>query len=129
MKLTPSNRHEKMDIVLTYRPNFISALLLHDEHEVGHFDIDYTTNTVSMGIGIEDAYQKQGYSKKLIRKVCSNLQFPPDKKIYIDTDASEGFWDYLGLVKNPLYDFTEDQRDVEGAGYEKFITFGELTRV
>jgi hypothetical protein len=115
-----------MDIVLTHRPNFISALLLHDGHEVGHFDIDYTSNTVCMGIGIEDAYQKQGYSKQLIRKVCSNVQFPPDKKIYIDTDASEGFWNYLGLVPNPLYDFTEEQRDMEGAGYEKYIVFSDI---
>jgi hypothetical protein len=115
-----------MDIVLTHRPNFISALLLHDAHEVGHFDIDYTDTTVCMGIGIDDAYQKQGYSKLLIRKVCSHLKFPPDKKIYIDTDASEGFWDYLGLLKNPLYDFSEEQREVEGAGYEKFITFENL---
>jgi len=115
-----------MDIVLVQRPNFISALLLHDEHEVGHFDLDSTTPTVSMGIGIDDAYQKQGYSKLLIRKVCRHVQLPLDKKIYIDTDASEGFWDHLGLQKNSLYDFTEDQRNEEGAGYEKFITFEKL---
>ena len=115
-----------MEIVVVQRPYAISALLLHEGHEVGHFDIDYTSVTASMGIGIDDAYQKKGYSKQLIRIVCNRASFPPDKKLFIDTDASEGFWDYIGLINNPLYDFTEDQRDLEGAGYEKFITFEKL---
>jgi hypothetical protein len=115
-----------MKIIIVEMSNYISARLLHNDDEVGHFDIDYKTNTASMGIGIDDAYQKMGFSKQLICAVCKEVSFPDDKKIYIDTDASEGFWNHVGLVVNPLYDFTEDQRDVEGAGYEKFITFDKL---
>ena len=115
-----------MNIIIVKMPNYISSRLIHNDHEVGHFDIDYNTNTISMGIGIDDAYQNKGYSKQLIRAVCKELLFSDDKKIFIDTDASEGFWNHVGLVVNPLYDFTEDQRDVEGSGYEKFITFDKL---
>jgi hypothetical protein len=115
-----------MEIVFVHRTNYVSALLLDHGNEVGHFDIDYNNVTASMGIGIDEPYQKKGYSKQLIRAVCQRLPLSPNKKIYIDTDASSGFWDHLGLVQNPLYDFTEEQRELEGAGYEKYITLEKL---
>ena len=114
-------------IVVTHTSTFIESLLMDNNIEVGHFSIHFGT-TYHMGIGIDQAYQGKGYSIQLIQAVRNNIDLPKDKKLYIDTDASEGFWNNLGLVPNPLYDFTEEQRDLEGAGYEKYIVFEELLK-
>jgi|LauGreDrversion4_2_1035121.scaffolds.fasta_scaffold42381_5 hypothetical protein len=103
----------------------VEAILLDGKTEVGHFIIQFGT-TYSLNIGIEQEYQGQGYSIQLMNAVCRDIDIPHDKKLYIDTDASEGFWNYLGLVPNPMYDFTEEQRNMEGAGYEKYIVFSDL---
>jgi hypothetical protein len=44
------------------------------------------------------------------------------QKLFIDADGSEGFWGYLGMYSNPVY----NNANGEGAGYEKVITLGEL---
>lgn len=112
-------------IAVRHAVDSVESTLMDGKTEVGHFTIDFGT-TYSLSIGIEQAYQGKGYSLQLIQAACRDLDIPPDKKLYIDTDASEGFWNYLGLVPNPLYDFTEEQRDMEGAGYEKYIMFKDL---
>lgn len=104
---------------------WVESALMDGEKEVGHFVIHFGT-TFSLSIGIEQEYQGKGYSLQLMKAACQAVEIPEDKKMYIDTDASEGFWNYLGLVPNPMYLFTEEQRDVEGAGYEKYIVFSEL---
>lgn len=105
--------------------DWVESTLIDGELEVGHFTIHFGT-TYSLSIGIEQEYQGQGYSLQLINAACRDVDIPQDKKLYIDTDASEGFWNYLGLVPNPMYDFTEDQREMEGAGYEKYIVFSDI---
>jgi hypothetical protein len=105
--------------------SYIESLLMNGNQEVGHFSIHFG-NTYSLNIGIEQEFQGQGYSLQLIQAACRQLDVPQDKKLYIDTDASQGFWDYLGLEPNPMYIFTEDQREIEGAGYEKYIVFKDL---
>jgi GNAT superfamily N-acetyltransferase len=104
--------------------------ILFTDKEVGNFTITFGTTT-SLRIFIEDEFQGLGYARQLIRTLCrrlkNHMRYPESKRLYIDTDASGGFWDYLGLQPNPLYDFTESQRDVEGAGYEKYIEFSQLS--
>ena len=83
--------------------------------------------TMAMEISVEDEHQKKGYSRLLIRSLCKFIQTEPNCKgqlLFIDTDASGGFWDYIGMKPNPYYDYyTKEQ---EGGGYEKVITFEEL---
>ena len=101
------------------------ATLFYDEVEVGYFHVKEGV-TMDMSISIDEAHQKKGYSRLLIQAVCDALDLPDTKRLYIDTDASEGYWTHIGLQENPLYDFDESMRNLEGAGYEMFITFGDL---
>jgi len=86
--------------------------------------------TMSMDISIDEEHQKKGYSKLLIRTLC---QYILDTEInyegqllFIDTDASSGFWDHIGMKPNRYYERFTPER--EGGGYEKFITFEELCK-
>jgi hypothetical protein len=103
----------------------VVAKLFYAQTEVGYFHIKEGV-TMDMSISIDEAHQKKGYSRHLIRAVCEAIELPDTKRLYIDTDASEGYWVHLGLQANPLYDFDESMRDMEGAGYEMFITFADL---
>ncbi len=103
----------------------MEAKLLYHQEEVGYFHIK-EGNTMDLSISIDEAHQKKGFSRQLIRAACDAVDLPDTKRLYIDTDASDGYWRHIGLQDNPLYDFDESMRDVEGAGYEMFITFADL---
>jgi hypothetical protein len=84
--------------------------------------------TMAMEISIDDEHQKKGYSRLLVKALCVFIrETEPNSKgqlLFIDTDASGGFWEYIGMTDNPYYDhYTTDQ---EGGGYEKVITFEKL---
>jgi hypothetical protein len=88
-------------------------------------------HTMSMEISIDEEHQKKGYSTLLIRTLCQFIQngkYPYEGQLlFIDTDASGGFWDHIGMKPNRYYErFTPDR---EGGGYEKFITFEALCKV
>lgn len=88
-------------------------------------------HTMTMEISIDEEHQKKGYSKCLIRTLCQfirNSNVPYEGQLlFIDTDASGGFWDHIGMKPNRYYErFTPDR---EGGGYEKFITFEKLCQV
>jgi hypothetical protein len=88
-------------------------------------------HTMSMEISIEEEHQKKGYSTRLIRTLCQFIStMVPNcagQLLFIDTDASGGFWDHIGMKPNRYYErFTADR---EGGGYEKFITFEALCKV
>ena len=103
----------------------MEAKLFYHQVEVGYFHIKEGT-TMDLSIWIDEAHRKRGHSRHLIHVVCDAIDLPDTKRLYIDTDASEGYWAHIGLQPNPLYDFDESMRDVEGAGYEMFITFADL---
>jgi len=111
-------------IRIDHTPYAIEALLMLDGAERGHFSVS-KGNTLSMSIGIDEEYQKKGYARLLMLAVCNELQLDPTKRLYIDEDASEGFWGHLGMKDNPDYD--EPDREKEGSGYAKYITFSDLT--
>jgi len=69
-------------------------------------------------------YQGKGLSLLLIYFMVESIKEETDdaQKLYIDADGSEGFWGYLGMYSNPVY----NNANGEGAGYEKVITLGEL---
>jgi hypothetical protein len=88
-------------------------------------------HTMSMEISIDEAHQKKGYSRRLIRSLCQFIRtcepHCDEQLLFIDTDASGGFWDHIGMKPNRYYDrYTADR---EGGGYEKFITFEALCKV
>jgi hypothetical protein len=80
-------------------------------------------NLMDMSISVEDAYLKQNRSRQLMLELLTSLDPQlADATIYIDADASAGFWDHVGLVANPNY----DTPDVPERGYEKCIAFRDL---
>ena len=36
----------------------------------------------------------------MIKKMLKTLQMPKEKLLYIDTDASAGFWRHIGMIDN-----------------------------
>jgi hypothetical protein len=101
------------------------------EKEIGSFSMgsrptdQFIGNTVDMSIYIEDTHLGTGLSRKmmcdLFKHVIDEIGFP-NCTIYIDTDASAGFWDHIGMVPNIDY----DTPDTIGRGYEKCIEFEKL---
>jgi hypothetical protein len=119
-----------------------------------------TGHTCSMGIRINDGTNRQGkpytgrgwarqmiqYMTKMIRDDCPSIS--DNQKLFIDTDASDGFWDRIGMTNNPHYEMDDSEpftpqelrngaimgtnfrgrpvKVVEGRGYEKVITFVKL---
>jgi hypothetical protein len=85
----------------------------------GHIElrIDNATFLPSVSIYIQELEQKKGLSRILVKQLCSFLRSRcvAPAYIYIDTDASAGFWSYMGFVPNPL---VEDET-VPEFGYEK----------
>tara|TARA_E500000178_G_scaffold334863_1_gene371177 strand:- start:127 stop:786 length:660 start_codon:yes stop_codon:yes gene_type:complete len=117
--------------------NIKYEITLKDSNEdIGYFEISgegfNTGKTMSMGIEVDENYQGKGYSKLMTKKLCEfiRMEFPrirDDQYLYIDTDASEGFWNRIGMEPNPTYDMENpDNIDKEGSGYESRITFKNL---
>lgn len=113
-----------MEILIETTPHSVSVRLM-NETELGVCTIT-TGLTPTIHFYIDSGYVE--YTMLMISKTCSLVKsyFNDSHRIYVDADASEGLWDKLGFIENPLYEFTEDQRHLEGAGYEKYILFGSL---
>ena len=99
--------------------------------EIGSFGIDKLGKTNSMSINVEDEedsgiYRNKGLSRLLIASMIYVLQNKVNVKLqnadllYIDADASAGFWDKIGMIENPHYD--DDEYVGPDKGYEKYIT-------
>ena len=74
-------------------------------------------------------YQKKGLSYVLIYYMIISLQreLPSilnEKQIFVAGDSSGNFWAMLGMRDNPVYNSKNEE--IEGRGYEKVITFGEM---
>jgi len=103
----------------------IVSKLMNYQLEVGYFSISKgKTPTICF------FNEKEEYTPLLLSSTCRVAQthFRPSQRIYIDTDTSDGLWDTLGFLENPLYDFTLSQKNDEGAGYEKYIQFSDLCK-
>lgn len=89
--------------------------------------------THSLSINIDEEYQNIGLSNyliyfmvKYIQKYIINYSANIDMLFYIDVDASNGFWDYIGMSSNRYGIDYKGLRNIEGKGYEKKISFREL---
>ena len=122
------------------------VMLYHNNKNIGHFTIEgqykpktgyknthnyfNSGNTCSMTINIDDSYQGKGLSPILINHMIHNIEkdYPKirdDQYLYIDADASAGFWNSIGMQEHD-FSFDKTPAELEGEGYEKRITFKEL---
>ena len=87
-----------------------------------------------MSIYIEGDHQGKGLARRMVRRslvsLLKRLRGDPQRLLYIDVDASAGFWEHMGLADAHRYADILAQRHVgfEGAGYEKSIKFADLRR-
>jgi hypothetical protein len=104
--------------------------------DVGKFEIEqfWLHGSKSMTIFVEDDYQKHNLSRLMIVSMLYILKYKYQDTnnsivLSIDTDASDGFWDKIGMKENPWYDSNDsNDKNIPYAGYEKIITVGELSR-
>ena len=78
----------------------------------------------SMSIHINNPYRSWGFSQVLIIEMIKGIKqhnpnIKPTQLLFIDTDVSDGFWDYIGMNSVP-------HNCIEGNGYDKYISFGNL---
>ena len=100
--------------------------------EVAHFELlgnlesdkESSLETVSLSIGIEDDFQGMQLSRIMMWSAVLQLReegVNMEQYVYIDTDASAGFWDAIGMIPN------EDD-GIKGFGYEKKITLNNIEK-
>jgi len=89
--------------------------------------------TNDMHICIDDNYQGYGLSKIMIEYMIDMIykdipNINGEQMIFIDADASAGFWDKIGMIESNRYGYDRNPKyaDREGAGYEKYITINKL---
>ena len=99
--------------------------------DIGSFEIyghGFGKGTMSMTILVDEAYQGKGISKGLIKFTCEYLLINNvvtlDQLIFIDTDASGGFWKAVGMDINRYAE--RWNRTVDGVGQEMVITINNL---
>jgi GNAT superfamily N-acetyltransferase len=96
--------------------------------EIGRFAI-YTHVLMDMSVHVEEEHRCKGIARRMIRYMLEKLKsenaYDPVLFVYIDTDASSGFWDHIGLSPNP----NVDDPNFPEYGYEKRITLGGLNLV
>lgn len=90
-----------------------------NNEEVAYFTIHENPYSVSINTG---DYQGMGLAKLMIGMLCKKVNFDPETLIYVDADASNGFWEAVGFKENRYY----DSKRREGCGYELVIEFGKL---
>ena len=109
--------------------------------EKGHFYIEQLkdrSDTLSTSIYLEDDVLNHQLARLMIASLCvvfiREKKIRPDTLIFIDADASAGFWDSIGMIDNPLDRadrrsnlHTADRiKQSEGEGMEKSISFNKL---
>lgn len=103
-----------------------------DGDSIGKGDECFDTgNTCCMKIFLEDELQGLGLTRVMMRFMIENIyrDYPNirrDQILAIGGDGSGGFWDKIGMYDHRYGYDRSTPRDIEGAGYEKIITFQEL---
>jgi len=118
-----------METIYTNDYNQRKISLLQNGLEIGYFQV-YFGPTTDMTIYLNDEYRGKGLAKYMIgellkRWYSEDPYVRKDKFVFIDADASEGFWDKIGMIDNRYY---LSERSLEGKGYEKVITFAKLAK-
>jgi len=111
-----------------------------DDKEVGHFTIDGICKTgkcecfngngiCAMGISVDDYLLGKNLTRIMMKFMFENITkeitVDDNQLLYIDTDASQGFWPRIGMTQS-RYAFST--RNVNGAGYQSVITYRDLKK-
>jgi hypothetical protein len=126
------------NIIIFYNGNSISpeVHLVKDGKTIGYFSIVdlLPDKTPSMSISIgddedESYYRGKGLARLLIASMIyviknNNPHLTPMVLLFIDTDASNGFWDKIGMIENRYY---LRKIDVIGRGHEKHIDLATIS--
>jgi len=91
--------------------------------EVGRFELHRMGGGWSMSIHIDPPYQGQGYARALMHPALLGL----DDLLFVDVDASNGFWERMGLRPHRYAEYS-GPRDLVGKGYEKMVESSALLR-
>ena len=83
---------------------------------VGYFEVFIYQSIPSMSIHVEDEYRGYGFARKMVRELLKNVSWNENMLLYIDTDASSGFWDRFGMIEN-----------TNGNGYEKVVAIKDIS--
>jgi hypothetical protein len=117
----------------------IKLINLNTSEEIGRFNIDNSgppNFTLSMYISSE--IENQQLARLMVSSMCYVLIesriIGPDTLLYIDDDASEGFWTKMGMLENrtggperrKYVQIDNSMKQAPGAGKEKFITFSKM---
>jgi GNAT superfamily N-acetyltransferase len=89
-------------------------------------DTEFTIdNGFFMSIEVKDEYRGRGYARKMIKETINKLLkdgiITDYTELYIDTDASGGFWEYIGMRK-----LDDEERFAKGA--ERAILVKDLKK-
>ncbi len=80
-----------------------------------------------LSIFIEDKHTKKGLARLMICafviETLIHKKMHIDRKLFIDTDASDGFWDAIGMKPNK----NEHNIHSSASGYEKVFKFSNLS--
>ena len=116
------------DIYLTLdNGDIIGSFGINGEGLNNQFDSGVTND---MNIFIEDEFKSKGYSKIMMKHMIDKIfedipDINRDQMLFIDTDASNGFWDKVGLIES-RYAYRIPKYTIEGSGFEKYITINNL---
>ena len=118
-----------------------SYLYTRGGREVGSFTIRgqgfNTGETMFLNIFIDDQYIGRQYARLMINKLVEFIKtnihdIRHDQLLYIDTDASAGFWRHIGMKGHRYAEKSSkgisSNRKLEGLGCELEITMFELER-
>ena len=106
-----------------------SITLIQNNIEIGYFQIDNLYTIPSMNIFIDDQYQGNQLSRLMITSILYVLSkcISSDLLLYIDCDASNGFWTSIGMKENKYYS-TQIYKNRYNSGYELCIRIKELSK-
>ena len=98
----------------------------------GQFD---TGKSVDLDVEIKPPYVGRGDARRMVAAMCGYLResgIRKDQMLFIDTDASGGFWRHIGMSEHRYSGEIRRQRlhptvvDREGIGHELMITYSDL---
>ena len=116
-------------VILNFKKRILETSVLREwgdefNHVSFFTQIQNGKTLTDMSIFVDE--EKRGLG--LARRMMQRLFFECDKDVfdstyvYIDTDCSDGFWEHVGFVANPLYETTGTME----YGYEKRISWEQL---
>jgi hypothetical protein len=132
-------RYEKVTMSCEFCPPTMNRKIniMMGDTEVAHFELlgnleyisadESSRDTVSLSIGIEDDFQGIQLSRVMMWSAILQLkkeEVNMEQYVYIDTDASVGFWDAIGMIPNE----SERISGTKGCGYEKKITLTNIEK-